>query len=99
MQDFKKFSPATIIFNFFIFRFELDEKVTLTINLAKFFYFKIFSFLFSANKSKHTLNEHANFNLKPVKPHKLVGDHLIFILGESFPMRVIKRRLILLFTL
>ena len=56
-----------------------DEAVTLTFNLTSLFYFQNISFLFSANKSKHT-----TFNLKYLKRQKVGRGHLIFIFKGSF---------------
>ena len=53
---------------------------TLTFNLTQLFYFQNISFLFPANKSKHTAS-----NLKSLKRHKLGGGNLIFIFRRDFP--------------
>ena len=57
-----------------------DETVTLTFNLTQLFYFQNISFLFSANKSKHTTS-----NLKYLKWQKVGRSHLIFVFREEFP--------------
>ena len=71
-----------------------DETVTLTFNLTQLFYFQNISFLFSANKSKHTTS-----NLKYLKWQKVGRGHLIFIFRGKFPMRVIRGMLIPIYTL
>ena len=71
-----------------------DETVTLTFNLTQLFYFQNISFLFSANKSKHTTS-----NLKYLKWQKVGRGHLIFIFRGEFPMRVIRGMLIPIYTL
>ena len=76
-----------------IFTFH-DETVTLTFNLTQLFYFQNISFLFSANKSKHTTS-----NLKYLKWQKVGRGHLIFIFRGEFPMRVIRGMLIPIYTL
>ena len=76
----KIFTCYTLILTFHLFRFKLDETVTLTLNLTQLFYFQNIAFLFSANKIKHTTS-----NLKSLKRHKLGGDHLIFIFRREFP--------------
>ena len=76
-----------------IFTFH-DETVTLTFNLTQLFYFQNISFLFSANKSKHTIS-----NLKYLKWQKVGRGHLIFIFRGEFPMKVIRGMLIPIYTL
>ena len=71
-----------------------DETVTLTFNLTQLFYFQNISFLFSANKSKHTTS-----NLKYLKWQKVGRGHLIFIFRGEFPMKVIRGMLIPIYTL
>ena len=48
--------------------------------LLSYFFFKNISFLFSANKSKHTTS-----NLKYLKRQKVGRGHLIFIFRGEFP--------------
>ena len=72
--------PILTFHLFSLFRFKLNETVTLTFNLTQLFYFQNISFLFPANKSKHTAS-----NLKSLKQHKLGGGNLIFIFRRDFP--------------